>query len=88
MEVVELPTRHYFFNVVLLDDDPEAASLQDETKRTIRFRVEAKEGGCPFDVVSIKYLGFDLVNGVMSLIFLDALEVLVQYLREKLGWKV
>ena len=99
-KVVESGVHQYFFNVVCLNGDPEATTMQEETKINYPFRVEVKEP--PFrvevkepssneqfstEVVAIKLLGFDL-NNVLHANLLEAVECLVHHLRDKLGWTV
>jgi hypothetical protein len=90
-KVVESGVHQYFFNVVCLNGDPEATTMQEETKINYPFRVEVKEPSSneqfSTEVVAIKLLGFDL-NNVLHANLLEAVECLVHHLRDKLGWTV
>jgi len=90
-KVVESGVHQYFFNVVCLNGDPEATTMQEETKINYPFRVEVKEPSSneqfSTEVVAIKLLGFDL-NNVLHANLLEAVECLVHHLRDTLGWTV
>jgi len=90
-KVVKSGVHQYFFNVVCLNGDPEATTMQEETKINYPFRVEVKEPSSneqfSTEVVTIKLLGFDL-NNVLHANLLEAVECLVHHLRDKLGWTV